>query len=882
MRTSAKVLNIISVLMGLLAFASAEAAGKIQVHNACIPIMTDRQLNVVAEICIETEDNMTLQGVELQLGGELPAHVFREAQLIYTGGMSSLMLRSESQAIKDQFKRIGGSQTMYAHPAYIEKQSLVKLSGQQTFYLRADRKLVPGKNYFYVSLAPDVKRVKDLSQSFTLEVTRIDADGGQAEFTKEALLPQRLGVGVRQHGDDGVYAYRIPGLVTSNEGTLLGIYDIRWHTSLDLQDDIDVGLSRSTDGGRTWQKMQVIMDMGKWGTLPEGQNGVGDPAILVDETTGEIFVVGLWVHGIGNGRAWTGVGQGLTPDETAQLMIVSSRDDGRTWSAPRNITTQIKDPSWRMTFQGPGRGITMQDGTLVFAMQHIDSVKMPHSGIMYSKDHGKTWQTHTTPLSNTTEAQVAEIEPGVLLLSMRNNRKTGRALAVTRDMGRTWEEHPASGALREPVCMAGLLQVPASRNVLGRDVLLFSNPDTTKGRNHMAIKASLDGGATWLPENRLLIDEEENWGYSCLTMVDPSTIGILYEGSTGQMVYQSLPLKEVVRRTDAGLNWTALPPFAAGGTGVSAAFAGDVDGRLVVAGGANFPGVPAAAGGKKAFYAGIYSLNATTNSWQQIGEMPAPAAYGVSYAVPGALIVAGGSNAQGALNNCYRITSAQGTASVVPFAALPFAVEQAAGVAKGEVLYLIGGITDGVPSAKLLACDLRAAAPEWTVVGEMPEPFVQPVIAAAGDALYVWGGFDPAKKTVANHGYRYDLATGAWERIAGTPDGGTLVGAAAVTLADGRIVLMGGVDRKVFTRALKLDATQLNDYLSQLPAYYDFRQAVYVYDTQKNEWNCVATSGRSARAGAALCVAGGELHLIGGETRPGVRTTDARRVKITE
>ena len=94
--------------------------------------------------------------------------------------------------------------------------------------------------------------------------------------------------------------------------------------------------------------------------------------------------------------------------------------------------------------------------------------------------------------------------------------------------------------------MAGLLMVPAAENSLGKDILLFSNPDTTQGRNHLTIKASLDEGNTWLPENSLLLDEEEGWGYSCLTMVDEDTVGILYEGSTSQLVFQTVKLEDII------------------------------------------------------------------------------------------------------------------------------------------------------------------------------------------------------------------------------------------------------------------------------------------------------------------------------------------------
>lgn len=357
------------------------------------------------------------------------------------------------------------------------------------------------------------------------------------------------GVVVRNAGDDGVAAFRIPGLVTSNEGTLIAIYDIRYNNSLDLQEDIDIGVSRSTDGGRTWGPMIVAMDMGTYGAKTQGENGIGDPAVLVDRETGRIFIAAAWTHGLPQKSvAWFGVGNGLAPEETAQIMLSYSDDDGLTWSAPRSITGMVKDPAWYFTFQGPGRGIQMADGTLVFAAQYQGEVdRTPHSTIMYSKDHGQTWSVGTGAAANTTEAQVAEIEPGILMLNMRNDRRTGRVVKTTSDMGATWVEHPTSETIVEPVCMASLLMVPARENVLGRDILLFSNPAHPSRRINMTIKASLDKGMTWLPENSVVLDTDDCWGYSCLSMIDRETVGILYESSRAHMYFQAVKLTDIVK-----------------------------------------------------------------------------------------------------------------------------------------------------------------------------------------------------------------------------------------------------------------------------------------------------------------------------------------------
>ncbi|MDD2247563.1 MAG: sialidase family protein, partial [Proteiniphilum sp.] len=83
--------------------------------------------------------------------------------------------------------------------------------------------------------------------------------------------------------------------------------------------------------------------------------------------------------------------------------------------------------------------------------------------------------------------------------------------------------------------------------VLGRDILLFSNPNSSQHRKDITIKASLDGGLTFPEEYQVLLDEDFGWGYSCLTMIDDETVGILYESSVAHMTFQAVKLTDIVR-----------------------------------------------------------------------------------------------------------------------------------------------------------------------------------------------------------------------------------------------------------------------------------------------------------------------------------------------
>jgi sialidase-1 len=192
----------------------------------------------------------------------------------------------------------------------------------------------------------------------------------------------------------------------------------------------------------------------------------------------------------------------------------------------------------------------MKNGTLVFPSQYWDESKkpgMPHSSIIYSDDHGKTWKSGIGAKSNTTEAQVVETTPGTLMLNMRDNRGKFRSVATTKDMGKTWLEHPTSyQALIDPVCMASFIK--ARVNIKGKmqDVLFFSNVASQTARKDMTIKASLDLGETWLPVHELLLDDRPTYGYSALTKIDDNTIGILYEGQR-DMYFMRVPVSDIVK-----------------------------------------------------------------------------------------------------------------------------------------------------------------------------------------------------------------------------------------------------------------------------------------------------------------------------------------------
>jgi len=503
----------------------------ISVHHVAVPILKRNNNTPVLQVQVHTSGVtglLELNSLKVDFAGTTQMQDLKKVIIFYTG--SNPGSRNEF-SVKDS-KDIADT---------------VTFNGSQA--------LKQGINDFWVSVQlNDEANIKNV-----VDVACTEISIGGKTIIPRATNPEglnKLGVALRKHQDDNVDTYRIPGLATTNKGTLIAVYDIRRNNATDLQEDVDIGMNRSTDGGNTWESMKIIMDMEEWGGLPNEENGIGDPAILVDRQTNTIWVAAVWAHGHPGKRNWWASKQGLTPKETSQFMLVKSEDDGLTWSEEINITKQIKDPGWHLLLQGPGKGITLKDGTLVFPAQFKDENEMPHSTIIWSKDHGKSWNIGTGAKENTTEAQVFERNDGTLMLNMRDNRNrsdssetNGRSVYTSRDLGNTWMKHSTSrtNVLQESTCQASIIKDDFMVGGELQSLVLFSNPNTKKGRHHMSIKVSYDDGESWDLDNTLLLDAGTGTGYSCMTKVDDTTVGILYEGSQADMTFQLISIDDLVR-----------------------------------------------------------------------------------------------------------------------------------------------------------------------------------------------------------------------------------------------------------------------------------------------------------------------------------------------
>jgi sialidase-1 len=336
-------------------------------------------------------------------------------------------------------------------------------------------------------------------------------------------------------GEGGYLCYRIPAIVTTNRGTLLAFAEARKKDCGDAG-NIDVVMKRSFDGGRSWSAMQLVWD--------DAENTCGNPAPVVDRATGNVVLLATWNLGIDHEKQ---IIDGTSQD-TRRVFVLTSTNEGASWSRAREITTDVKKADWTWYATGPGNGIQMQSkkykGRLVIPCDHIEArSKKYYSHSLYSDDGGLSWKLGgTTPTDRVNECTVAELPKGTLLLNMRNySASRVRQTSTSTDGGETWSEPIADSTLIEPVCQGSLVSFFKGR----KSVLAFSNPANQNARTNLTVRLSYDQGKTWKVKKVLY---EGPAAYSNLVVLANGDLACLYEAGVKSpyesIVFQQVPIAD--------------------------------------------------------------------------------------------------------------------------------------------------------------------------------------------------------------------------------------------------------------------------------------------------------------------------------------------------
>lgn len=314
----------------------------------------------------------------------------------------------------------------------------------------------------------------------------------------------------------GFKHYRIPTLILSRKGTLLAFAEARKGDGTDW-DPISIVMRRSTDLGKTWEDMRVI--------VPDSDKKPSHNMVAIaDQTMDRIHFIYCVNY--------------------EQAFYMRSDDEGLTFSKPVEITDTFRkfqpEYAWKVIAAGPGHGLQLKNGRLVvpvwMSLKTGDNGHRPSEvSCIYSDDGGETWERGDIvprTIKNPNETTLVQLNDGTLLFNMRNeNSDTDgrRAVTMSKDGAHNWTAPRLDPQLLDPCCFGSLVRYDENN-------VLFSNPNVLEGchfnhlvykdRKRLTVKLSRDDCQTWT-DGRIL--EEGISGYSDMQVTKDGRIFCLYE-----------------------------------------------------------------------------------------------------------------------------------------------------------------------------------------------------------------------------------------------------------------------------------------------------------------------------------------------------------------
>lgn len=321
-----------------------------------------------------------------------------------------------------------------------------------------------------------------------------------------------------------------------------------------------------------------------------------------------------------------------------------------------------------------------------------------------------------------------------------------------------------------------------------------------------------------------------------------------------------------------GLSWSRSGDLPVK-EGLSHTIAGVSNGALILAGGSNFDR-PIQQGGQKIVYDRIYvAKNENTAEWAEAGRLPAPVANAAVVNLNGGLLVIGGTDGKTASASVFllRWNATAGQVEIdTTFPGLPMALSSPAAARIGNYIYVAGGQDEsGAPQQRFWRLELAAeggrqwqALPAWPGVAR----FGAAMTAQSNgeyDCLYLFGGKGAAG--YLEDAFSYDTRRNKWKPLAALPRAALY--SPALPLGQTHVLLFSGSDGHDADKAIDLEDN------------YHMPKDVLAYHTITDTWTAFSNM-PSGVAGAAAVRWNNKLLLVGGELRPGVRSSQVQAATL--
>lgn len=344
-------------------------------------------------------------------------------------------------------------------------------------------------------------------------------------------------VPVYQSGTEGYNIYRIPTMVKAANGDLLAFAEARAGGDAS---EIDIVVKRSTNAGKSWSPLQIVKDNADFREyFPAGQT---PPPITVGNQSPVVDMLDP-MH---PGRIWLPFTL-----ENDRVFVAYSDDHGATWSDHVEITSSAKDSTWDWYATGPVQGIQLSRGEhagrLVIPSDHGAPNAAQGAHVLYSDDHGQTWQigavdTNVRSQSNSSpnENFAVELVDGRVYFNARDGHAANpgnRVFAYSSDGGLTYDQPQFvhDSRITTPVVQNSGMRFRAVDEGDAENVILYSGPGDASARRDLTIRVSTNETSSW---DGATIIHHGPAAYSDLVKLNDDRFGVLFEA--GDSLYDEI------------------------------------------------------------------------------------------------------------------------------------------------------------------------------------------------------------------------------------------------------------------------------------------------------------------------------------------------------